>query len=60
MVSVGYDLGTQVLEIEFRDGSVYQYFAVHASVHGSLMEAPSKGGYFHDHIRDRYRYRQVE
>jgi hypothetical protein len=55
--SVGYE-GT-TLEVEFRDGSVYQYFDVPAARHASLMAASSKGGYFADHIKGVYRYRRT-
>ena len=58
--SIGYDEETKVLEVEFHDGSVYQYYSVPASVHQGLMAAASHGNYFHKHIRDEYRCRQVE
>lgn len=54
LVSVGYDPDSRILEIEFRQGAVYQYSNVPASVHSGLMNAASHGTYFHDHIRDRY------
>jgi hypothetical protein len=47
------------LEIEFTDGGIYQYFSVPAHVHEGLMRASSKGSYFHDHIKERYRFRKV-
>ena len=37
--SVGYDPATQVLEIEFRSGGIYQYFGVPAEVYQALMKA---------------------
>ncbi|MBZ0298603.1 MAG: KTSC domain-containing protein [Anaerolineae bacterium] len=59
MRSVGYDSATSVLEIEFHNGSIYQYFSVPSNIHQGLMGAPSHGQYHHRHIRDRYRYRQI-
>jgi hypothetical protein len=56
--SVGYDAGTAVLEIEFRSGDVYRYFAVPPSVALNLLEAPSPGAFFNRHISDRYPTRQ--
>ncbi len=50
IASVGYENGT--LEISFHSGGVYQYSNVPENVHQSLMSAASKGGYFHDHIKD--------
>ena len=53
LVSVGYDLTNETLELEFRDG-VYQYFGVSPDVHEELMNAESKGSYFNRYIRDKY------
>lgn len=57
IASVGYENGT--LEIAFVDGGVYQYFNVPEHVYQEMMSAGSKGGYFHDHIKDRYQTRKV-
>lgn len=54
LVSVGYDPKSKTLEIEFKQGRVYQYFEVPAYIFRGLMQAPSKGKYFNAHIRDRY------
>ena len=57
--SVGYDESTQILEVEFHSGGVYQYFNVPANVHIALMSAPSHGRYLAYNIRNRYRYRRI-
>jgi hypothetical protein len=57
--SVGYDPGHHLLEIEFLNGSVYQYDGVPPAVFDGLMAAGSHGSYFHAHIRGRYLYRRV-
>jgi KTSC domain len=59
LASVGYDAGRQTLEIEFRSGALYRYLAVPAAVHRALMSAESKGRYFSQHIRDRYRFQRL-
>ncbi|TRZ49770.1 KTSC domain-containing protein [bacterium] len=41
--SVGYDRDSSTIEIEFLNGSVYQYFGVPESIFNGLMNAPSKG-----------------
>lgn len=51
---IGYDDETETLEIEFRNGAVYRYFAVPAGEHEGLLAAPSKGIYFNQRIKDRY------
>lgn len=57
--SVGYDPQTRVLEIEFKDHSIYQYQNVPQSVHKELMEAESHGKYFAKFIRNVYQYMRV-
>lgn len=57
--SVGYDPATRTLEIEFRNGRIYQYLAVPSAVYAGLMASGSKGLFFADHIRGRYRFRQL-
>ncbi|WP_272653774.1 DUF72 domain-containing protein [Microbacterium sp. EF45047] len=54
LAAVGYDRATAVLEVEFRSGEVYRYYAVPASVHRELLAAPSLGRFFAERIRDRY------
>jgi hypothetical protein len=52
LASVGYDISTSVLEIEFLNGGVYQYYGVPAQVHEGLMNAGSKGIYFNQNIKN--------
>lgn len=54
LASAGYDARIAVLELEFRSGEVYRYFAVPPSVHEGLLAAPSAGRFFTQRIRDRY------
>jgi len=56
---VGYDSTSRTLEVEFHSGGVYQYSGVPETTYQGFMRASSKGSYFHDHIKDRYPYRQV-
>jgi hypothetical protein len=44
--SVGYDEDSNILEIEFLSGGIYQYFNVPHNVHAGLMNASSHGTYF--------------
>ncbi len=57
--SVGYDPDSALLEIEFQDGSIYQYSGVPQNVHQALMAAASLGSFVHKHIRGKYSYRKV-
>jgi len=54
ITSVGYDAKTNVLEVEFRTGRIYQYFLVPQSVYRELMRADSIGKYFNAEIRGSY------
>ena len=56
VVSVGYDQNTMTLEVEFKDGALYQYFDVPVTVYEEFVRASSVGGFLHAHIRDNYRY----
>lgn len=49
---VGYDGST--MHIRFNSGGLYAYHNVPSSVYNELMEASSKGKYFHAHIKGRY------
>lgn len=59
LYSVGYDFDTSTLEVEFRDGSIYQYPNVPAQVYEGLMNAGSHGQYFHRHVRNTFSYRKI-
>ena len=59
LVAVGYDKVNQVLEIEFRSGSVYHYIDVPDDKYQGLMSAVSKGQYFHDNIINQYEFEEV-
>lgn len=59
LLSVGYDKDANTLEIEFRSDGIYQYFNVPEDVYSGLLNAPSKGTYFHERIRGRYQYKRI-
>ena len=57
--SVGYEIETQILELEFHSGGVYRYSGVPESIYRALMGAVSKGSYFHQNIKERYPFVRV-
>jgi len=59
LLSVGYDMTTMTLEIEFRSGGIYQYDGVPLTEYNAFIAAPSQGTYFHANIKDRYTTTQV-
>ncbi|REJ87277.1 MAG: KTSC domain-containing protein [Planctomycetota bacterium] len=59
VASIGYDRDAVTLEVEFVNGSVYQYFDVPEHVYDQLMQASSKGAYLNEHVKDSYRYAKI-
>ena len=59
LASVSYFPDRHLLELEFRNGAVYEYCDVPLHEYHELLAADSKGTYFNRHIRNRFPYRQV-
>ena len=59
LVSVGYDEKTQVLEVEFKPSSLYQYTGVPKRVYDEMTRAESPGKFFHAHVRGQYATKKV-
>ena len=55
--SVGYHCGT--LEVEFRDGGLYEYRNVPPEIFHELTVSKSIGAYFVKNIKMRYPYRKI-
>lgn len=58
LASMGYAIDA-TLELEFRSGAIYRYFAVPHVVFQELIAAESKGAYFNRHVRNRFRYQRL-
>lgn len=60
IVSAGYDPASHTLEVEFRNGAVYQYSGVPESMYRGLLSPPSHGTYLNTVIKkEGYPYRKV-
>lgn len=59
LTSEGYDKESQILEVQFNHGGVYQYFEVPKNVYEALMNAGSHGKYFAHNIMDDYEYQKM-
>ena len=57
--AIGYDDSTETLEVEFLNGSVYQYYGVPENTHSKFMDASSKGQFLHMYIKNHYPYSRV-
>jgi hypothetical protein len=51
-----YDEDSQVLKVEFKNGSVYDYFDIPEHIFQAMRNAPSKGQYLAQEVKGRYRY----
>ena len=47
------------LELRFHSGAVYRYFLVPPAIVCGLLAAPSKGAFFNQHLRTRFRYQRL-
>lgn len=59
IASIGYDETSEILEIEFLSGGIYQYLDVPNYVYEELMNAESHGKYFNAYIKDNYETKKI-
>lgn len=59
MVSIGYDPNSSILEIEFNEDVVWEYFDFPENLWFEFEESESKGKFFHREIKDKYRGARV-
>lgn len=57
--SIGYDAASEILEVEFHDGGIYQYFGVSEFLYQGIMLAKSKGEYFNHRLAGRFRFEHL-
>lgn len=57
--SIGYDPESATLEVEFNNGSVYEYYEVPEEVYNDFLVASSKGKYLFHHIKNVYEYARI-
>lgn len=58
--SVGHSFPRRMLEIEFKDGSVYRYKGVKKKAFEALLSSESKGKHFHQNIKAQYPYKKYQ
>ena len=54
LMSVGYEPASETLEVEFKNGRIYQYYNVPQVVFDMLIMASSPGTFFNANIRDSF------
>ncbi len=57
--AIGYEPETQTLEVEFLNGSVYQYAGVPVDEYAAMMNADSKGKYLNANIKGCYSFTKL-
>lgn len=57
--SVGYDVSSETLELEYVNGSVYQYYEVPQPTYAGLMAASSIGNYVNTEIKPYFDFAEV-
>ncbi|MER9068914.1 KTSC domain-containing protein [Mesorhizobium sp. M0902] len=59
--SIDYQPATRILSVWFvPSGNRYDYEDVPPQVHAAFRKSSSKGRFFNEHIRDRYKYHLIE
>ncbi|MBM7786945.1 KTSC domain-containing protein [Tenggerimyces flavus] len=59
VASVGYDLDSRTLELEYVGGDVYQYYDVPPLVHTALLATRSVGAFVNRRVKTSYRFEQI-
>lgn len=60
IASIGYDPMQMILEVEFLNGSIYQYYDVPEALYEGIMSASSHGKYLNEYIKKGgYRFERV-
>lgn len=59
--ALGHDKETEELHIEFQGGSVFAYDGISEELYLALMDAESKGKFFHEKIKNGgFKYRKIK
>jgi len=60
VLSVGYETTTLTMEVEFKNGDIYEYYGVPERIYQNLINAASVGKYLDQNIKKRgYRYKKI-
>lgn len=56
---VGYDENSKLLEVAFRNGSVYHYEGVTQKTYQEMIQAESVGSFFASHVKNSFPYKKL-
>lgn len=54
VLSIGYEPDSNTLEVEFKNGSLYQYYNVPEDIYQQIMASDSKGKFLHVYVKPAY------
>ena len=57
--SIGYDPNSRILEIQYDNGDVYQYYQVPQAAYSSMMHAEFAFGYFNYNIKYKFKSKMI-
>jgi KTSC domain-containing protein len=60
IAQVGYEEGSEILEIEFASGKIFQFFNVPLNLFNQLMDSSHKERYYETNILERFPYKRIE
>jgi len=58
--SIGYNATARTLQIQFKQGSAYNYIGVEPEVFQQFLTSKSAGKFFHSNIRNKYIGKKIE
>jgi len=59
VAAIGYDVETEILEVEFLSGSVYEYRNVPQVVYEQLMNTSSIGSFISKELKNHYPFEKI-
>jgi hypothetical protein len=57
---LGYEEGSEILEIKFTSGTVYEFYNVPLKLYDQLLSSPGKELFYETHILVRFPYKRIE
>lgn len=59
LTSASYDTESEVLNVTFKSGSIYEYNKVPWNIFTKFRMAESQGKFFNEHISKTYKYKRI-
>lgn len=57
---VFYSASDDKLKIQFHSGRIYEYYRISFQLYENLLNASSKGSYFHSRIKDKFTCHRIK